>query len=71
MSFLGSYIYDYLTKPLDVQELISSVERCYKYFWQKIRRCQVKDKTNSFVNHFDCNFYNLTFCYFVILTEKS
>ena len=35
MSFLGSYIYDYLTKPLDVQELISSVERCYKYFSTK------------------------------------
>lgn len=28
MSELGSYIYDYLAKPLDINELISSVEKC-------------------------------------------
>lgn len=35
MSELGSYIYDYLTKPLNLEELISSVERCYNYFLAK------------------------------------
>jgi len=28
MSELGSYVYDYLAKPLDINELISSVEKC-------------------------------------------
>jgi len=28
MSNLGSYVYDYLSKPLDINELISSVKRC-------------------------------------------
>jgi CheY-like chemotaxis protein len=32
---LGSYIYDYLAKPLDVDQLISSVERCSNYFYKK------------------------------------
>ena len=32
MSLLGSYIFDYLVKPLDIDELINSVERCFKYF---------------------------------------
>jgi len=32
LSLLGSYIYDYLTKPLDIKKLIASVEKCYKSF---------------------------------------
>ena len=36
MSVLGSYIYDYLTKPLNLEELISSVEQCYNNFLAKI-----------------------------------
>ena len=35
-SVLGSYIYDYLTKPLNLEELISSVEQCYNNFLAKI-----------------------------------
>ena len=35
MSALGSYIYDYLTKPLDIDTLISSVEKCQRYFAAK------------------------------------
>ena len=31
MSMLGSYIFDYLTKPIDVEVLIHSLERCNKY----------------------------------------
>jgi len=31
MSALGSYIYDYLAKPLDIKELIQSVEKSYKF----------------------------------------
>lgn len=30
MSLLGSYVYDYLAKPLDIDKLIASVEKCYK-----------------------------------------
>ena len=32
MSLLGSYIFDYLAKPLDITQLISSVEKYNKYF---------------------------------------
>jgi DNA-binding response OmpR family regulator len=28
MSTLGSYVYDYLSKPLDINQLISSVNKC-------------------------------------------
>jgi DNA-binding response OmpR family regulator len=35
MSMLGSYIFDYLAKPLDVKQLISSVERCNKYYYKR------------------------------------
>lgn len=35
MSILGSYIFDYLAKPLNVDQLISSVEKCNKYFYKK------------------------------------
>ena len=35
MSVLGSYIFDYLTKPINLEELISSVEKCYNYFLAK------------------------------------
>lgn len=35
MGALGTYIYDYLSKPLDINELISSVESCYRYFRAK------------------------------------
>ena len=31
MAVLGSYIYDYLPKPVDIKELIASIEKCYKY----------------------------------------
>jgi len=35
MSLLGSYVYDYLAKPLNIDQLISSVERCNRYFYSK------------------------------------
>ena len=35
MSMLGSYIFDYLAKPLDVKQLVSSVERCNKYYYKR------------------------------------
>jgi len=35
MSLLGSYIFDYLAKPLDITQLISSVETYNKYFWSR------------------------------------
>ena len=31
LGVLGSYIYDYLPKPIDIKELISSIEQCYRY----------------------------------------
>jgi DNA-binding response OmpR family regulator len=31
MSTLGSYVYDYFSKPVDINELIESVKKCYKY----------------------------------------
>ncbi len=35
MSLLGSYIFDYLVKPLNINQLIASVEKCYKYFYSR------------------------------------
>ena len=35
MGILGSYIYDYLSKPLDIGKLISSVDKCNKYLTAK------------------------------------
>lgn len=35
MSLLGSYVFDYLAKPLDVKKLITSVEECRKYLYSK------------------------------------
>lgn len=35
MSILGSYIFDYLAKPLNIEQLISSVERCNQYFYKR------------------------------------
>ena len=35
MSELGSYIFDYLAKPIDVDKLISSVDNCNKYFYSR------------------------------------
>lgn len=32
MSLLGSYVFDYLTKPLDIDNLISIVEKYSRYF---------------------------------------
>ena len=35
MGMLGSFIFDYLPKPLDVNQLISSVEECIRYFYSR------------------------------------
>ncbi len=35
MSILGSYIFDYLAKPLNIDQLLASVERCNEYFYKK------------------------------------
>jgi DNA-binding response OmpR family regulator len=35
LGLLGSYIYDYLTKPLNVEQLVASVEACNRYFHSK------------------------------------
>ena len=35
MSILGSYIFDYLAKPLNIEQLLASVERCNEYFYKK------------------------------------
>ena len=35
MGLLGSYIFDYLPKPLDKDQLISSLERANSYFYSK------------------------------------
>lgn len=35
MSSLGSYIFDYLTKPIDINNLITSIEKCTRYFYSK------------------------------------
>ena len=35
LGILGSYIYDYLPKPVDINELIRCIEKCYRYFTAK------------------------------------
>jgi len=35
MSSLGSYVFDYLAKPLNVEQIITSVERCQKFYYKK------------------------------------
>lgn len=35
MATLASYIFDYLAKPLNVEQLITSVERCNEYYYKK------------------------------------
>lgn len=35
MNLLGSYIFDYLTKPFDIDRLIVSVEKSMKHFYSK------------------------------------
>ena len=35
MSILGSYIYDYLAKPLNIEQLLASIEHCNEYFYKK------------------------------------
>lgn len=35
LSLLGSYVHDYLTKPLDIDKLILSVEECNKYLYSR------------------------------------
>jgi len=35
LSSLGPYIVDYLPKPLDIKQLISSIERSKKYFYTR------------------------------------
>ena len=34
MSLLGSYVYDYLAKPIDLDKLIISIEKCIKHLNQ-------------------------------------
>jgi len=35
MSLVGPYIFDYLPKPLDINLLLSSIERANRYFYSK------------------------------------
>jgi DNA-binding NtrC family response regulator len=35
MSLVGPYIFDYLPKPLDINLLLSSIERANRYFYHK------------------------------------
>jgi DNA-binding NtrC family response regulator len=35
MSLLGSYVFDYLSKPIDTERLISSVEKSKEYFYSR------------------------------------
>ncbi len=35
LSLLGNYIFDYLAKPIDVNQLTASIERANKYFHSK------------------------------------
>jgi len=41
MGSLDPYIYDYITKPLDIKELVESVKKCNAYLF-------AKDSNNSF-----------------------
>ncbi len=35
MGNLEPYVYDYLNKPIDINELIESIKKCKKYFYAK------------------------------------
>jgi CheY-like chemotaxis protein len=35
MSLLGSYVFDYLSKPFDTEKLIQSIEKSKKYLYSK------------------------------------
>jgi len=35
MSALGSYVYDYLAKPLNINQLVSCVNECNTYYYSK------------------------------------
>ena len=35
MNNLGSYIFDYMIKPINICQLISSIEKCDNYFFSK------------------------------------
>lgn len=35
MNEMGSYIFDYIVKPLDIRKLLFSIERCNEYFNNK------------------------------------
>jgi DNA-binding response OmpR family regulator len=37
MSSLGSVIFDYLVKPIDINNLITSVEKCSRYFYSRYK----------------------------------
>ena len=38
MSSLGSYIFDYMVKPIDISQLISSIEKCNELFFSRNTR---------------------------------
>jgi DNA-binding NtrC family response regulator len=38
MSSLGSYIFDYMVKPIDLSQLISSIEKCNEFFFSRNTR---------------------------------
>lgn len=42
MGRLGSYIYDYLTKPLNIKELITSVKKCNTFLSARDRQIDLK-----------------------------
>ena len=35
MNSLGSYIFDYMVKPIDISQLISSIEKCNEFFFSR------------------------------------
>jgi DNA-binding response OmpR family regulator len=35
MNLLGSFIFDYLVKPIDINNLIDSVEKCARFFYSR------------------------------------